>query len=148
MWHFYPSWSKGAHERNPIHTPTPYILGWGASCHINLGRVVLWLWCELSYEFEASCFRASLMWGGLSWGELSLGRDVCNSPRHGLHVNSLLGFVYLKSESWNRKYTGKKKVLNICVCFDKILIVSSRTRETFWINILFTCCSTTGKNEG
>ena len=26
------------------------------------------------------------------WGELSLGRDVCNSPRHGLHVNSLLVF--------------------------------------------------------
>ena len=26
------------------------------------------------------------MWGKLSWGELSLGRDVCNSPRHGLHV--------------------------------------------------------------
>ena len=32
------------------------------------------------------------MWGELSSGELSLGRDVCNSPRHGLHVNSLLGF--------------------------------------------------------
>ena len=25
------------------------------------------------------------------WGELSLGRDVCNSPRHGLQVNSMLG---------------------------------------------------------
>ena len=25
------------------------------------------------------------------WGELCLGRDVCNSSRHGLHVNSLLG---------------------------------------------------------
>ena len=24
-------------------------------------------------------------------GELSLGQDVCNSPRHGLYVNSLLG---------------------------------------------------------
>ena len=31
------------------------------------------------------------MWGELSWGELSLGPDVCNSPRHGLYVNSLLG---------------------------------------------------------
>ena len=31
------------------------------------------------------------MWGELSWGELSLGLDVCNSPRHGLYVNSLLG---------------------------------------------------------
>ena len=32
------------------------------------------------------------MWDELPWGELSLGRDVCNSPRHGLYVNSLLGF--------------------------------------------------------
>ena len=47
-------------------------------------------WCELSYEFQASCLRPSLMLGELSWGELSLGRDVCNSPRHGLYVNSLL----------------------------------------------------------
>ena len=31
------------------------------------------------------------MWGELSLGELSLGRDVCNSPRHGLHVKNLLG---------------------------------------------------------
>ena len=31
------------------------------------------------------------MRGELSWGELSLGQDVCNSPRHGLYVNSLLG---------------------------------------------------------
>ena len=35
---------------------------------------------------------------------------------------------------WNRKYTGKTKVLNICVFFDKISIVSSQTRETLWIN--------------
>ena len=33
------------------------------------------------------------MWGELSWGELSLGRDVCNLPRHGLYVNSLLGLL-------------------------------------------------------
>ena len=44
------------------------------------------------YEFETSCLTASLMCGELSWGELSLEREVCNSPRHGLHVNSLLGF--------------------------------------------------------
>ena len=34
--------------------------------------------------------------GELSWGELSLGRDVCNSPRHGLYVNSLLGLSVSK----------------------------------------------------
>ena len=38
-----------------------------------------------------SCLRASLMWGEWSWDELALGRYVCNSPRHGLHINSLLG---------------------------------------------------------
>ena len=33
------------------------------------------------------------------WGKLSLGRDVCNSPQHGLHVNSLLGLsIKLKAE--------------------------------------------------
>ena len=32
------------------------------------------------------------MWGELSWGELSLGREDCYLPRHGLYLNSLLGF--------------------------------------------------------
>ena len=77
------------------------------------------------------------MWGELSWGELSLGGDVCNSSRHGLYVNSLLALsiikrvkpkVEIKSRSTLEK--KKKKVLNICVCFDKISIVSSQTRET------------------
>ena len=97
---------KRAHERNPIPTPDPYILGSGASCHINLGRIVLRLWCELSYEFEASCLRASLMWGELSWDELSLGQDVSISPLHGLYVNSLLGLSIVEIES---RYTLEKR---------------------------------------
>ena len=39
------------------------------------------MWGKLSYEFGASCLRASLKWGELSWGELSLGRVVCNLSR-------------------------------------------------------------------
>ena len=40
------------------------------------------------------------------WGELSFGRDVCNSPRHGLYVNSLLGLskVEIESELENGKF--------------------------------------------
>ena len=70
------------------------------------------------------------MWGELSWGELSLRRDVCNSPRHGLHVNSLLG-LSIKPKVEIESALEKKKVLNICVCFYKISIVSSQTREPF-----------------
>ena len=43
------------------------------------------------------------MWGKLSWGELSLGRDVCNSPRHGLHVNSLLGRKLKSKVHWKKE---------------------------------------------
>ena len=58
-----------------------------------------------------------------TWGETS------NSPRHGLYVNSLLGLsVKPKVEI---ESTLKNEVLNICVFFDKISIVSSQTRETF-----------------
>ena len=50
------------------------------------------------------------------WGELSLGRDVCNAPRHGLYVNSLLGLsIKPKVEIKSRSTLEKKKVLNICV---------------------------------
>ena len=73
------------------------------------------------------------MWGELSWGELSLGPDVYNSPRHGLYVNSLLGLSIkpkLKSKV-DLHWKKKKNVFDICVCFDKISIVSSQTRETF-----------------
>ena len=77
------------------------------------------------------------MWGELSWGELSLGRDVCNSPRHGLQVNSV-GFCLL-----NRKLkSGKNKVLNICVCFDTISIKITSDQV-----LVFTCCSTKGKTK-
>ena len=43
------------------------------------------------------------MWGELSWVELSLGRDVCNSPRHGLHGNSLLGLSKVEIESAQKR---------------------------------------------
>ena len=50
-----------------------------------VGRVVFWMWGELSSEWGelssecgASCLRASCLWGELSWGELSLGRVVRN----------------------------------------------------------------------
>ena len=62
-------------------------------------------------------------------GEVSLGRDVCNSPRHGLHVNSLLGLSSKANRKLKSKVHWEKK--SICVCFDKISIVSSQTRETF-----------------
>ena len=65
------------------------------------------------------------------WGELSLGRDVCNSPRHGLYLNSLLGVSIKPKVEIESRSTLEKKVLNICVCFDKISIVSSQTRATF-----------------
>ena len=45
----------------------------------------------------------------------------------------------------------KKKALDICVCFDKISVVSSQTRETFELTsdrmLVFTCCSTTGEKR-
>ena len=50
-----------------------------------VGRVVFWMWGELSSEWGelssecgASCLGASCLWGELSWGELSLGRVVRN----------------------------------------------------------------------
>ena len=52
------------------------------------------------------------MWDELSWDELSLGRDVCNSPRHGLYVNSLLGLPIVESRSTLEK---KKFVISASV---------------------------------
>ena len=49
------------------------------------------------------------MWGELSWDELSLGRDVCNSPRHGLYVNSLLGLSIKPKVEIKCIYTLEKK---------------------------------------
>ena len=50
------------------------------------------------------------MWSELSWSELSLGRDVCNSPRHGLYVNSLLDLsIKPKVEIESRSTMEKKK---------------------------------------
>ena len=50
-----------------------------------VGRVVFWVWGELSSEWGelssecgASCLGAIFLWGELSWGELSLGRVVRN----------------------------------------------------------------------
>ena len=89
------------HLYTSIHHEVKGILKGTPSIHppltsLGQGRVAISIlsessydWCELSYEFEACCLRASLM-----WGKLSLGRDVCYSPQHGLHVNSLLGLVY------------------------------------------------------
>ena len=71
-----------------------------------------WVSCLMtvvSYEFAGSCLRASLMWGELSWGELSLGRDVCNSPQHGLHINSLLGFCPIKPKVQIESTLEKRK---------------------------------------
>ena len=68
------------------------------------------------------------MWKELSWGELSLGRDVCNSPRHGLYVNSLLNRNLTSKVD---PYWKKRKFLISASVFDKISIVSSQTRETF-----------------
>ena len=50
------------------------------------------------------------MWGELSWGELSLRRDVCNSPRHSLYVNCLLGLsIKPKVEIESRSTQWKKE---------------------------------------
>ena len=76
--------------------------------------------------------KGELMWGKLSCGELSLGRDVCNSPRQSLYVNSLLGLsIKPKSEIESRSTLEKRKFLISASVFDKISIVSSQTRETF-----------------
>ena len=72
------------------------------------------------------------MWGEFFWGELSLGRNVCNSPRHGLYVNSLLGLsLKPKVEIESRSTLEKRKFLISASVYDKISIVSSQTRETF-----------------
>ena len=67
------------------------------------------------------------MWGELSWCELSLGRDVCNSPRHGLYVNSLLGLsikpkVEIESRSTLDKFSFLKGGLAQLIAFKCINI--------------------------
>ena len=70
--------------------------------------------------------------GRVILGRVVLGADVCYSPLHGLYVNSLLSLsAKPKVEIESRSTLEKMKVLNIYVCFDKISIVSSQTRETF-----------------
>ena len=41
-----------------------------------------------------------------TFGKTDFGQS--DSPRHGLHINSLLSFVY-DIKSWNRMYTWKKE---------------------------------------
>ena len=50
------------------------------------------------------------MLGELSWGELSLGRDICNSPRHGLYVNSLLGLSIKQIVEFESRSTLEKSL--------------------------------------
>ena len=58
-----------------------------------VGRVVFWMWGELSSEWDelssncgASCLGAIFLVGELYWGELSLGRVVRNSNRYPLFM--------------------------------------------------------------
>ena len=44
-----------------------------------MGRVVLWIWAELSYKLGSSWHGPSFMWADLAWAELVLGRVVRNS---------------------------------------------------------------------
>ena len=44
-----------------------------------MGRVVLWIWAELSYKLGPSWQGPSFMWAELAWAELVLGRVVRNS---------------------------------------------------------------------
>ena len=44
-----------------------------------MGRVVLWIWAELSYKLGPSWHWSSFMWAELAWAELVLGRVVRNS---------------------------------------------------------------------
>ena len=58
---------------------------------------------------------------------------MSDSPRHGLNLNSLAEFsIKTKVEI---ESTLEKQKFWISVVFNKILFVSSQTRETFWINI-------------
>ena len=85
------------------------------------------------------CFRkmrnmSEIMQANSSWsktsGETDLGRNI-----------------------WTQDNSGKKKVLNICVCFNKISTAKVHKQEKrFELTsdrvVVFTCCSTMGKNEG
>ena len=44
-----------------------------------MGRVVLWIWAELSYKLGPSWQGPSFMLAELAWAELVLGRVVRNS---------------------------------------------------------------------
>ena len=46
---------------------------------MDLGRVVLITWAELSYKLGPSWQGPSFMWAELAWAELVLGRVVRNS---------------------------------------------------------------------
>ena len=84
------------------------------SCPMSVvGRVVFWMWDELSSEWGelssecgASCPGASFLWGELSWGELSLGRIVRN-PNPWKRVVSILSpfsMVLMATEDVTRKF--------------------------------------------
>ena len=67
-----------------------------------VGRVVFWVWGELSSEWGelssecgASCLGAIFLWGELSWGELSLGRVVRNPNQIGWTVKQLFSLCRL-----------------------------------------------------
>ena len=60
-----------------------------------MGRVVLWIWAELSYKLGPSWQGPSFMWAELAWAELVLGRVVRNSqnclPHRGVEVGECQG---------------------------------------------------------
>ena len=53
-----------------------------------MGRVVLWIWAELSYKLGPSWQGPSFMWAELAWAELSVIRlelIIQNARRYGLN---------------------------------------------------------------
>ena len=136
---------KGLMKGTPSIHPSPpltYILGSGVSCHINLEWVFLWLWCELSYEFEASCLRASLMRGDVG-ARCLIHHDtaymliVCLvwSIKPKVEIESTLEKFWM-SASISIKFQLYVHIQEECfeLTFDRLLV--------------FTCCSTMRKNEG
>ena len=60
-----------------------------------MGRVVLWIWAELSYKLGPSWQGPSFMWAELAWAELVLGRVVRNSLQPTANYNLAIIEGYL-----------------------------------------------------
>ena len=68
---------------------------WASNSYVlqkYMGRVVLWIWAELSYKLGPSWHGPSFMWAELAWAQLVMGRVVRNSTVAGREFQSLTVF--------------------------------------------------------